>query len=121
MNLLFILFKTFFKDFIYLFLRERKGERKRGGETPMCERNIGQLPLARPQLGTWPAIQLCALTGNQTSDLSVCGHNARPTGPHQSGLKLLLKKCLSEILISPVYLSCVWRSFIFKPFNVILY
>ena len=26
------------------------------------------LPLMRPLLGTWPATQTCALTGNQTSD-----------------------------------------------------
>ena len=28
------------------------------------ERNIDWLPLAHPQLGTWPATQACALTGN---------------------------------------------------------
>ena len=40
----------------------------------MCKRNIyqlDQLALARPQLGTWPATQACALTKNQISDLSV--------------------------------------------------
>ena len=26
------------------------------------------LPLTSSQLGTWPAMQACALTGNQTSD-----------------------------------------------------
>ena len=30
------------------------------------------LPLARPQLGTWPEIQACALTGNRTGDCLVC-------------------------------------------------
>ena len=39
----------------------------------MCKRYIHQLPLAHPQVGTWPATQACALTGNQTSELSVCG------------------------------------------------
>ena len=29
------------------------------------------LPLTRPLLGTWPAIQACALTGGGTGDLSV--------------------------------------------------
>ena len=38
----------------------------------MCERNIYQLALARPKVGIWPATPACALTGNQTSDLSVC-------------------------------------------------
>ncbi|KAF6095131.1 hypothetical protein HJG60_012098 [Phyllostomus discolor] len=38
----------------------------------MLERNIYQLLLACPQLGTWPTTQACALIGNGTSDLSVC-------------------------------------------------
>ena len=37
----------------------------------MCERNIHWLPLARPPLGTWPATQACALTGDQIGNLSV--------------------------------------------------
>ena len=43
----------------------------------MCERYIDRLPLAHLQLGTWPTTQACALTGSQTSDLSVCrlAHN----------------------------------------------
>ena len=56
---IFILFKIFFKDFIYLFLdrvEERKKER---------ERNISAwLTLTGPPLGTWPATQACALTEN---------------------------------------------------------
>ena len=51
------------KDFIYLYLdrgKEREKER---------ERNINvRLPLTRPQPGTWPATQACALTGNRTSN-----------------------------------------------------
>ena len=48
---------------MYSFLEGREG---RGKEK---ERNINVwLPLMRPPLGTWPAIQACALTGNQTSD-----------------------------------------------------
>ena len=43
---------------IYLFFRERgKGEKER-------ERNIDHLLLTHPQLGTCPAPQACALTGN---------------------------------------------------------
>ena len=54
-----------FKEFIYLFFRERGREGER-------ERNINVwLPLARPQLGTWPATQACALAGNRTSDTLV--------------------------------------------------
>ena len=32
----------------------------------------GWLPLVCPLLGTWPATQACALTGNQTGNLLVC-------------------------------------------------
>ena len=56
-----LLFK---KEFICLY-RQEKGWRKRGKETSMCERNIDELPLARPQMGTWPAIQACALTASK--------------------------------------------------------
>ena len=37
----------------------------------MCKRDINWLPLTHPQLGTWPATQACALTGNRPGDLSV--------------------------------------------------
>ena len=37
----------------------------------MYERYIDWLPLACPELGTWPATQAYALIGNQTSDLLV--------------------------------------------------
>ena len=53
----------FFKDFIYFFLERGEGNEKER------ERNINVwLPLAHPPLGTWPKIQVCALTGNATSD-----------------------------------------------------
>ena len=49
----------FFKDFIYLFFRERGREGER-------ERNINVwLPLIFPQLGACLATQACALTGNR--------------------------------------------------------
>ena len=45
--------------YIYIYILERGG---RKGER---ERNINVwLPLVHPLLGTWPAIQACALTGN---------------------------------------------------------
>ena len=53
------------KDFTYLLLeRGKRREEER-------ERNIDQLPLACPTLGTWPASQACVLTGNQTHDVLV--------------------------------------------------
>ena len=52
-------FSIFSKDFIYLFIfRERGREGEREGNINVW------LPLARPLLGTWPATQACALTGN---------------------------------------------------------
>ena len=47
----------------YLFIFRKRGvEGEREGNISVY------LPLARPLLGTWPATQACALTGNQTSD-----------------------------------------------------
>ncbi|KAF6094981.1 hypothetical protein HJG60_012021 [Phyllostomus discolor] len=56
-------FNLFLRLFIYLFLERGEGKEKER------ERNISVwLPLAHPLLGTWPATQACALTGNQTND-----------------------------------------------------
>ena len=56
-----------FEDFIYLFLEREEGKQKER------ERNINVwLPLMCPPLGTWPAAQACALTGNRTGDPLVC-------------------------------------------------
>ena len=50
----------------YLFLERGEGREKER------ERNTNVwLPLTCPQLGTWPTIQACALTGNQTSNTLV--------------------------------------------------
>ena len=52
---------------MYLFLERGEGKKKER------ERNINVwLHLTHPHLGTWPATQACALTGNQTRDLSFC-------------------------------------------------
>ena len=48
---------------MYLFLERGEGREKER------ERNFSVwLPLTHPQLGTWPTTQVCALTGNRTSD-----------------------------------------------------
>ena len=53
----------FFLAFIYSFLEREEGREKEK------ERNINVwLPLACSLLGTWPATQACALTGNRTRD-----------------------------------------------------
>ena len=51
-------------DFIYLFLERWEG---RGRET-----SIGCFLQGAPQMGTKPTTQASALTGNRTSDLSLC-------------------------------------------------
>ena len=57
----------FFKDFIYFFLeRGRKGQRE--GEKHQCV-----VASHMPLLGTWPATQPCAVTGNGTDDPLVPG------------------------------------------------
>ena len=86
------------KDFIYLLL-ERGGGRERGRETSMCERYIDQLPLTFPQLETWPATQACALTGNQTSDLSVCRPVLNPLSHTSQGMILILIELFIEIIV----------------------
>ena len=42
--------------------------REMGREGEREERNMDWLPLTHPQLGTWPATQACALTGNGIGD-----------------------------------------------------
>ena len=65
---------TYVCFFSFLFLKVLFIFRERGkeGETHQCvrERN-NQLLLTRPQLGTWPTTQTCALPGNRTSHLLV--------------------------------------------------
>ena len=48
---------------IYLFIFREKGREREGGKHQCVA------ALARPLLGTWPAIQACTLTGNPTSGL----------------------------------------------------
>ena len=54
----------YFFNILFIF-KQRGGEGDREGTS-----SVG-LPLTRPALGTWPATQACALTGNQTADSSV--------------------------------------------------
>ena len=51
----------------------------------MCERFMDQLLLAHLPLGTWPATQACALTGNRTSDLLVCRPALNPLSHTSQG------------------------------------
>ena len=77
---------SFFKDVIYLFLE--RGERREKER----ERNINvRLFIVHPLLGTWPATQACALSGNWTSNPLVCSlvlnplsHTSQGTFPQNS-------------------------------------
>ena len=54
----------------------------------MCKRYTDWLPFTHPQLGTWPATQACAPTGNQTGDLWVHRPALNPlTESHEPGQK----------------------------------
>ena len=70
---------TIFKDFTYLFLE--RGERREKEK----ERNINWWPLTRPLLGTWPATQARALTGNEPVTLRVAGWQLHPLSHPSQG------------------------------------
>ena len=83
--------------FIYFLEKGREGER---------ERNISVcLPFACPILGTWPATQTCALTGNRTSNPLVPRPALNPAIPagaiplHLSNWKL--RNCFIILLSHP--------------------
>ena len=57
--------------YLFIYLERREGREKER------ERNVNVwLPLARTKLETWPETQAHALTGNQTSALSVTGQHS---------------------------------------------
>ena len=56
----------YFFKILFIFFRERGRERERDGEKHWLVASC-----TCPQLGTWPTTQACALTGNQTGDLTV--------------------------------------------------
>ena len=62
-----LVYMYFFRFYVFIF-RERGEEGEGEGERDVSV----WLPLTWPPLGTWPATQACALTGNQTGDLSFC-------------------------------------------------
>ena len=69
----------FFKD-LFIYLERGKGREKER------ERNINMwLPLSCLLLGTWPATQACALTGNQTGDPLVCRPALNPLSQTSQG------------------------------------
>ena len=88
-------YKQFLKIYILktLFISDR-GERREKER----RRNITVwLPLVHALLGTWPATQACALTGNQTDDLLVCSLVLNPLNHTSQGYVSTFKN-LSIIL-----------------------
>ena len=72
-----------FKKVIYLILERGEGREKEK------ERNINLwLPLT--SLGTWPAIQACALSGNHTCDPLVCRPTLNPLRHTSQGWMVLV-------------------------------
>ena len=106
---------------IYTHVDRKKFERifleKRGKETPMmCKRNTNWLSLACPQLGTWPATQACALTGNPTSDPLVCRIALNPLSYTSQGLSLplvlgnVIMMCLGVWFLGSNFFGTHWAS-----------
>ena len=76
----FIFFKIYL--FVCLFVEREEGREKER------ERNSNMwLPLTCPLLGTWPATQACALTGNRTSNTLVCRPALNPLSHTSQGSK----------------------------------
>ena len=80
------------------------------------------LPLTRPQLGTWPATQACALTENQTSHPLVhspCSiHWATPSTPGQ--LIFFVFCFLGQLFIVEFYFE-IFSFFLFFCFFILFY
>ena len=80
---------TFFKRCYLFIFRERRREEER-------ERNISVwLPLTCFHLGIWPATQVCALTGNWTSDPLVCQLTLNPLNHSSQGTNILISLFIS--------------------------
>ena len=60
------------------------------------------LPLTHPLLGTWPATQACALTGNQTGDALVHRPALNPLSHTSQGLHLRFKTYVNFLLLDLV-------------------
>ena len=103
---------------IYLYVIYRKlpkilfiffqGEGKEGdekGEKHRCRwgRYINWLPLTCPHPGTWPTAQACALTRNQTSDLSVHRPALSPLSHINQGHFWISMLCIFHIILALIY------------------
>ena len=89
----------FFLKVLFILLLERREGRERERERNIYVRNIDWLPLTCPQLGTWPATQARALSGNWTGDVLVLT-GVQSTDPHQPGCS----GCLFSAVFNRLYL-----------------
>ena len=86
-NVYFFLIDVIFKILFIYFWTEREGREREK------ERNINVwLPLMCPLLGTWSAIQACALTGNRTSDPLIHRPTFNPLSHNSQGREALLSE-----------------------------
>ena len=86
------------------FYWDRKGGRKRGRETSMCNRYSNWLPLLHLQLGTRPTTQACALT----SDPSVRMPALNPLNPTSRVTVLEYRNEVRCIRVSSFHFCCCW-------------
>ena len=85
---LFIYCKGNFLKRFYLFILDREEGREKERER--------HISVCHPLLGTWPATQACALTGNRTSDPLVCRPALNPLSHTSQGYNYYLKNLFSS-------------------------
>ena len=115
-----ICLNTCFKDCICLFLERGEGrgrDRERNINVWEIHRSVASRtpPHWGPGLGTWPTTQACALTRNQTGNLSVCRLALNPLSHTSQGsfeyvFSILLRICLGVEFLDYMAIPClpVW-------------
>ena len=94
----------FFLRFNLFVFTEGKGERKK-------ERNLNVwLSLVHPVLGTWPATQACALTGNQTGNPLVCWPVLNPLSPTSQGRHAVWMVLLVVVEFFQLSIICILKT-----------
>ena len=102
-------FFLFFQRFYLFIFRERGREEDRG-------RNINVwLPLTCPLLGTWPATQACALTGNWISDSFVSRLALNPLSTPARALRIFFNTSFFYYYCSSTLVSIFILPHTFPP------
>ena len=94
-----ILFIYLFVKILVIYFRERRREGEWEGEKPQWVRDRWSVASHTPLLGTWPATQACALTGNWMGDLLVCRPELSPLSHTSQGLFDYFKYILLSVLL----------------------